>query len=98
MPERYCFDCVYFVPENMRRNDLKFEDWDEGMSGDCRRRSPAACPPSNDDGRVTYGYWPTVLAGEWCGEFEERDRAAQHAQRGDNTIATTRTCAECAAS
>ena len=72
MSERLCFDCVFFAPEGRMCNDLKEEDWDEGIGGTCRRHCPVAIEPDEDDRVVNYAYWPIVLAGDWCGEFEPR--------------------------
>ncbi len=74
MTEPLCFDCVYFVPEGMSSNDLEPDQWDEGVAGDCRSRSPVAGRPT-DDRSVNYAYWPIVLAGDWCGEFRSREES-----------------------
>ena len=72
MDKRFCFDCVYFVPEGMRQNDLSPDDWKEGIAGDCRRHCPIAGEPTDDDHHVNYAYWPIVLASDWCGEFQQK--------------------------
>lgn len=50
--------------------------WDEVEAsqartlGECKRRSPTVCPPS--DGTVStfeHTYFPETEAGDWCGEF-----------------------------
>ena len=72
MTENYCFDCEYFVPEDSRHNNLKPEDWNEAMPGDCRRICPVARKPSNDDRYINFAYWPTVMASDWCGQFRTK--------------------------
>ena len=78
MNEPLCLRCRYFYPEDIDRDGLP--DGGEDVyyiHGQCRRRCPVACEPSEDPRRVNYAYWPVVLACDGCGEFEERKRAAQ---------------------
>lgn len=73
MNQPYCFDCVYFVPEGERHNELADQQWNEAMPGDCRRHCPVACEPAEDPRRINYAYWPSVMASDWCGEFRPRN-------------------------
>ena len=75
MNKRLCFDCVFFAPEGKRINDLTEDQWDEGITGECRRHCPVALEPDEDGRIVNYAYWPIVLASDWCGELKPRAEA-----------------------
>lgn len=98
-----CLDCRYFVPEGRLHNDLDEEEAarPDRVDGECRRYCPTLGQMLTDrhgDGFRHYGEWPKVMGCDSCGEFRPHERAAQHAPRRDGTIATTRPCAERAAS
>ena len=71
MSQLCCFDCVYFVPEDMLYNELQSEDRGESFPGECRRHAPVAGEPMKNGIRFNDTYWPTVLSDDWCGDFKQ---------------------------
>ena len=92
MIEPLCFNCIFFVPEGMTHNELDLDQWDNCISGDCRRHCPVAGEPSDDDHHVNYAYWPIVIAGDWCGEHRPRDKQNEGHIDGDEYVIGTTPC------
>jgi hypothetical protein len=56
-----CGTCRFFRPDS-----------DESNEGQCRRRAPWPRSVDTDDIKLDLAfvpYWPTLNAGEWCGEW-----------------------------
>lgn len=68
-----CKSCFYFDPYD-------HENWDPGMCGYCRIRSPIVI-----DKKDLFGIFPTVFDNEWCGEWradtKEKSRASHNTRR-----------------
>ncbi len=87
----YCFDCRFFCPEKtgcLSAGDLKESDWDESLTGECRRHAPQVgrFRGEQEPLQYDYGQWPLVLACNWCGEFQPCDRARATASQKKRTI------------
>ena len=70
MKDLQCYRCRHYQPD-----EESYPNWQEDQrngcgQGTCRRHCPAAQIPDEDERIVNYGYWPIVLSGDWCGEFE----------------------------
>jgi hypothetical protein len=77
MSTSFCFDCRFFVPEGTWLNDLTEGQWDECIEGECRAALPVLGQLLTDrhgDPFRDFGDWPKVLASDWCGQFEPREK------------------------
>lgn len=65
-----CEGCMFFrtFPNAPARTEQAV------LKGECRARAPVFLP-----GGGTYGRWPVIEAGEWCGEFKPAPRRARTA-------------------
>jgi hypothetical protein len=64
-----CGDCRHFTPSEDRYPNWEQDQNDGYGQGECRRHTPLAALPNEDDGLLPYGYWPVVLSGDFCSEF-----------------------------
>ena len=101
MTEPLCFDCEHFAPGGTGRNDLREDQWDDGLEGECHRHPPTLGVELTDrhgDRFRHFGEWPKVCAGDWCSAFQPRRRTGSG--RGSATSVTTcgsgRNCGACA--
>ncbi len=72
-----CFDCRFFSPGGYKTADeLREEEWDECLEGECRRNPPRVGRFRGEDEHLQYDYgqWPLVQAANWCGAFEPCQR------------------------
>ena len=73
-----CWHCSFFHPEGIvsRQQPL----FDEAQPGECRIYPPQVgdlIHRGTDDEQRWYGNFPRVMAGDWCGQFQVNDAAAQ---------------------
>lgn len=68
-----CWWCRFFEPET--GVDLAQPFTDDTLPGECRFYPPTAgdrLRPDSDSDERWYGYFPKVMAGDWCGHFRSR--------------------------
>lgn len=73
-----CFDCRFFAPNSDRV--LEAQDRDETLAGECRFHQPQVGDLMNaniDDQERWFGEFPHVMASDWCGSFEPRQRESE---------------------
>jgi hypothetical protein len=64
-----CFFCRFFDCQDIADAD---KPYDEVVPGYCRINPPSPGRYRGEDfAQYDYGQWPLVLAGEWCGAFEQ---------------------------
>lgn len=80
LADQFCFNCVFFVPNGMKHNELDQNNWDEGIPGDCRRKCPFPGELRSDNGEAGYAYWPVVISSDWCGEHKGVERQTTQPQ------------------
>jgi hypothetical protein len=66
-----CRDCRFYAPDEEPYPNREMDHRNGYGQGTCRRHAPVAQPPDEDDHVVNYGYWPVVMSGDFCGEFQE---------------------------
>jgi len=78
-----CFDCRFYSPGDygcpMDEEESQIpKDGDDCLPGVCRRHPPLlgelVVNERDKEPWRTYGEWPKVMACDWCGEFQRRER------------------------
>lgn len=59
-PRRDCTNCIYFVATDEELDTV----------GECRRYAPRPRVAELSNARQQESWWPIVMQGEWCGEFQ----------------------------
>ncbi len=88
MNKQQCWHCRYYVPD-----EEFYPNWEQDQrsgcgQGTCNRHCPVAQEPDQNERVVRYGYWPVVLSGDWCGEFEAKQTHGN--PDGDESVANVR--------